>query len=82
MNSKIAEEKVLKDYEKLIYKLANKFKLPYLYDSTPDWSERGQMRDILIPQIKEFDKEIITGVDPNIPTFEGPGWMAQVVLDI
>ena len=26
--------------------------------------------------------EIITGVEPNIPTFEGPGWMAQVVLDI
>ena len=28
------------------------------------------------------NKEIIAGVDPNIPTFEGPGWMAQVVLDI
>ena len=26
--------------------------------------------------------EIVTGVEPNIPTFEGPGWMAQVVLDI
>jgi DNA-directed RNA polymerase specialized sigma subunit len=29
MNSKIAEEKVLKDYEKLIYKLANKQYLRY-----------------------------------------------------
>jgi len=26
--------------------------------------------------------EIVKGVNPNIPTFEGPGWMAQVVLDI
>ena len=26
--------------------------------------------------------EIVTGVEPNIPIFEGPGWMAQVVLDI
>ena len=26
--------------------------------------------------------EIVTGVEPNIPAFEGPGWMAQVVLDI
>ena len=32
---------------------------------------------------REINKgEIITGVKPNIPTFEGPGWMAQVVLDI
>ena len=26
--------------------------------------------------------EIIDGVEPDIPTFEGPGWMAQVVFDI
>jgi hypothetical protein len=26
--------------------------------------------------------EIVNGVDPNIPAFEGPGWVAQVVLDI
>ena len=32
---------------------------------------------------REINKgEIVTGVEPNIPTFEGPGWMAQVVLDI
>ena len=32
---------------------------------------------------REINKgEIVNGVDPNIPTFEGPGWMAQVVLDI
>tara|TARA_B100000029_G_scaffold189491_1_gene187359 strand:- start:1219 stop:1689 length:471 start_codon:yes stop_codon:yes gene_type:complete len=26
--------------------------------------------------------EVITGVEPDIPSFEGPGWMAQVVFDI
>ena len=32
---------------------------------------------------REINKgEIVTGVEPNIPTFEGPGWMAQVLLDI
>jgi len=32
---------------------------------------------------REINKgEIVRGVEPNIPTFEGPGWMAQVVLDI
>ena len=26
--------------------------------------------------------EVIEGVDSDIPSFEGPGWMAQVVFDI
>ncbi len=26
--------------------------------------------------------EVISGVEPDIPSFEGPGWMAQVVFDI
>ena len=26
--------------------------------------------------------EVIAGVDHDIPSFEGPGWMAQVVFDI
>ncbi len=26
--------------------------------------------------------QIIPGVEPDIPSFEGPGWMAQVVFDI
>ena len=38
------------------------------------------LHELILREIN--DKEIITGVEPNIPTFEGPGWMAQVVLDI
>ena len=26
--------------------------------------------------------EMVSGIEPDIPTFEGPGWMAQVVFDI
>ena len=26
--------------------------------------------------------EVVAGVEPDIPSFEGPGWMAQVVFDI
>ena len=26
--------------------------------------------------------ELVIGVEPEIPSFEGPGWMAQVILDI
>ena len=34
----------------------------YVYDSTPAWSKRGQMRDILIPQLMAFDKNLFTGL--------------------
>ena len=26
--------------------------------------------------------EMVTGIEPDIPTFNGPGWMAQVIFDI
>lgn len=37
-------------------------KVPHLYDSTPAWSRRGQMRDRLIPAIAGFDPAILTGL--------------------
>ncbi len=45
-----------------IYDFASKYKIPFLYDSTPDWSERGQKRDKLIPFLKSFDERIISGL--------------------
>lgn len=36
--------------------------IPYLIDSTPAWSQRGQMRDKLIPAIAGFDPHILTGL--------------------
>jgi SHS2 domain-containing protein len=37
------------------------------------------LHDLVLREI--FESEMVEGVD-SIPTFEGPGWMAQVVLDI
>lgn len=48
-------------YKKKILEYANHFMIPYTFDSTPKWSERGKMRDILIPFINNFDSSIITG---------------------
>ena len=48
--------------KKSIMELANKFNIPYLFDSTPNWSERGKMRDNLIPMLNKFDKKIIHGL--------------------
>jgi len=38
------------------------------------------LHELVFREITE--SEVINGVEPNIPAFEGPGWMAQVVLDI
>jgi len=48
--------------KKEMYEFADKYKIPYVYDSTPDWSERGQKRDKLIPFLNEFDSRIIKGL--------------------
>lgn len=36
--------------------------IPHLVDSTPAWSQRGQMRDRLLPAIAGFDSHILTGL--------------------
>ncbi len=48
--------------KKDIYLYADHSGIPHLYDSTPDWSRRGQMRDKLIPGIQTFDPLILPGL--------------------
>ena len=38
-----------------IYKFADEFQIPYLYDSTPDWSVRGQLRRNVIPELERVN---------------------------
>lgn len=45
-----------------IYAYADHTGIPHLYDSTPAWSRRGQMRDALIPGIQTFDPNILPGL--------------------
>jgi tRNA(Ile)-lysidine synthetase-like protein len=49
-------------YKAEIYTFANSLNIPYLKDSTPKWSTRGRLRDILIPQIKTFDHKLLDGL--------------------
>lgn len=53
-----------------IYTIANILKIPYLYDSTPNWSERGKQRDILFPFLEKYDSRIIIGMDAISNTFQ------------
>lgn len=46
-----------------IYEFAKEFSIPYVYDSTPKWCERGKKRDILIPFLNEFDPRLLIGLD-------------------
>jgi tRNA(Ile)-lysidine synthetase-like protein len=45
-----------------IFDFAKEFSVPYTYDSTPKWADRAKMRDVLIPQIKEFNPLILDGL--------------------
>ena len=45
-----------------IIDFANRYRIPHLPNSTPTWSERGQIRDRLLPFISSFDPAIIPGL--------------------
>jgi tRNA(Ile)-lysidine synthetase-like protein len=68
MNSRMEEKEVtivrpiLKIWKRDILQFAIKYHIPFVYDSTPSWSERGKMRDILIPQMRSFSEEMVEGI--------------------
>jgi len=48
--------------KKTIIKFANKYNIPYFQDSTPSWSNRGKLRDKLIPFMNSFNPNFIKGL--------------------
>lgn len=56
----------LKISKKEIIDYAKDNNIPFLNDSTPSWSKRGQLRDTLIPQINAFNTNILNGMDKYI----------------
>lgn len=48
---------LLNSNKKVIIEYAHNYNIPYLEDSTPKWSERGRMRDIVIPALNTFDNQ-------------------------
>jgi tRNA(Ile)-lysidine synthetase-like protein len=42
-----------------IYQLAHMVGIPYLHDSTPSWSQRGQIRDKVRPALETWNKEMV-----------------------
>lgn len=44
-----------------IYKFASYFSIPHFKDSTPKWSQRGKIRDIIRPNMMNWDSRSIDG---------------------
>ena len=42
-----------------IYQFAKLARIPYLHDSTPSWSCRGKIRDVVRPTLVEFNPEMV-----------------------
>ncbi len=53
---------LLSVWKREIIDFAQRFKVPFVYDSTPAWSERGKMRDVLFPFLNKFDYRILDGL--------------------
>lgn len=45
--------------KKDIYVFAHNASIPYLHDSTPSWSKRGTIRDIVRPALHKWEPEVI-----------------------
>lgn len=61
---------MLKIWKKDIIRFAIQYHVPFVYDSTPSWSERGKMRDVLIPQIREFSEDLLHGIFDMVDNFK------------
>jgi tRNA(Ile)-lysidine synthetase-like protein len=76
-----------------IYSFANQHQIPYLVDSTPKWSQRGKIRDIVRPAIESWNPEMLgalqiladrltdmqTTLDALIPTNSGKMEFADIL---
>lgn len=60
---------LLKIWKKDILQFAIDWNIPFVYDSTPSWSDRGKMRDILIPQMRSFSEEMVEGLFDMVDNF-------------
>jgi len=50
---------LLKIPKNVIYEEAHRLGIPYLKDSTPSWSQRGQIRDTIRPTLEKWDQQMI-----------------------
>jgi len=67
--------------KKDIYDFAQKYSIPYVYDSTPEWSERGLKRDVLLPFLNKFDSRLIPGMEQFVEYVSSIHSVYQITID-
>jgi tRNA(Ile)-lysidine synthetase-like protein len=45
-----------------IYQFAHKHNIPYVKNSTPEWSQRGKIRNNIVPVLDNWDKRVLPGL--------------------
>ena len=45
-----------------IYEFAHKHNIPYVKNSTPEWSQRGKIRNNIVPVLDNWDKRVVPGL--------------------
>ena len=45
-----------------IYEFAHKYNIPYVKNSTPEWSQRGKIRNNIVPVLDNWDKRVVPGL--------------------
>ena len=45
-----------------IYEFAHKHNIPYVKNSTPEWSQRGKIRNNIVPVLDNWDKRVLPGL--------------------
>ena len=45
-----------------IYDFAHKHNIPYVKNSTPEWSQRGKIRNNIVPVLDNWDKRVVPGL--------------------
>ena len=55
---------------------------PAHYVLVPVHEGMPSLAELAVALVEVGPGEVIEGVDSDIPSFEGPGWMAQVVFDV
>jgi tRNA(Ile)-lysidine synthase len=53
---------MLKISKKSIYSFARENGILYVWDSTPTWSQRGKIRDMIRPCLESWDREMVSGL--------------------
>lgn len=56
--------------KKTIYKVALDNNILFLWDSTPKWSQRGKLRDLVRPALLDFNPEVFNGLNELVKILE------------